>query len=100
MNNGFPFIPLALSAILCLPVTGFIYGFFACTGCGSGISGLLGRVFIGIIAVFNTVFTLGAPYDNEGGTSSTNIRPYVLLTFVLLFLLFFVLQSYKSYKLQ
>ena len=81
-------VRLQLSAICallaCLPATGFVYGLVICD-CGHGILGqTLGRVFVGFIEALDTVGTLGKPWDNEGGTSSTNIRPFVALAFLLI----------------
>lgn len=64
------------------PVTGFIYGIFACTDCGGGARGAIGRTFIGFVEAILTTITLGAPWNNEAGNSSTNLRFYVLITFI------------------
>lgn len=86
-------ISSVIGLLLSLPVTGFIYGFFACKDCGDGFSGFLGRIFIGIVEIFLTIFTLGKPWDNEGGTSSTNLRLYVLLTALVISILVYFIRS-------
>lgn len=86
-------IPSLIGLLLSLPVTGFIYGFFACTDCGDGFSGFWGRIFIGIVETFLTIFTLGKPWNNEGGTSSTNLRLYVLLTAIVISILVFFIRT-------
>ena len=87
-----------VGTISCLPISGFIYGFFACSDCGSGLSGISGRVFIGILHIFLNIITLGAPYDNEGGTSSTNIRHFVILTLILITIISYLISVNKSIK--
>lgn len=81
-------VKLLLSSIFalfaCLPATGFVYGLVICD-CGHDIFGqTLGRVFVGFVEAFLTSITLGKPWNNEGGTSSTNIRPFVVLGFSLI----------------
>lgn len=81
-------VRLLLSSIfalfVCLPATGFVYGLVICD-CGHDIFGqTLGRVFVGFVEAFITSITLGKPWDNEGGTTSTNIRPFVALGFFLI----------------
>jgi hypothetical protein len=92
--------PLILSGILGLvfsfPVTGFIYGVFACKDCGNGASGIIGRAFIGLVEAVLTTITFGAPWDNEGGSTSTNLRVYVLITFLILSILFYLKQRAKQ----
>jgi hypothetical protein len=70
--------------IICLPATGFVYGLVVCD-CGHDFFGqTLGRVFVGFVEAFVTSITLGKPWNNEGGTSSTNIRLFVVLGFFLI----------------
>jgi|GEM_PF-2688596 len=66
-------ISALLGLLLCLPVSGFVYGFIKCSDWGIGVSSVLGRVFIGAAHIFLNIITLGKLYDNEGGISSTNI---------------------------
>lgn len=89
-------ISALLGFLLCLPVSGFIYGFIKCSDCGNGVSSILGRTFIGLVHIFLNIVTLGKPYDTEGGTSSTNIRIYVFITFVMLTTLIYLIKSYKK----
>lgn len=84
MNKPKAIAATAFCLILCLPVTGFIYGFISCIDCRKGIGGFLGRIFIGLIGILNTVITLGRPWETEAGTDFTDIRLWVLLTFALL----------------
>jgi hypothetical protein len=81
-------VRLLLSSIFALfaslPATGFVYGLVVCD-CGHDFFGqTLGRVFVGFVEAFVTSITLGKPLNNEGGTSSTNIRPFVVLGFFLI----------------
>lgn len=79
------------------PVTGFVYGFLVCKDCGEGISGILGRIFIGFVELILTTVTLGKPYDNEGGTSSTNLRLYVILAFIVItFFMYLILNRIQK----
>ena len=77
------FINLTISVTVALMVSliliGFIYGVFACSDCDAGVDGFLQRVWIGIVHVFLTVMTLGKPWINEGGASTVNLQPYVLI---------------------
>lgn len=82
-------ISVIVALILSLILTGFIYGVFACSDCGVGIEGLLERLWIGIVHVILTVITLGKPWSNEGGTSSVNLQPYVLVVFVVVMYLMY-----------
>lgn len=95
-------ISTGVGLLFSLPVTGFVYGFFACIDCGNGILGFFGRVFTGIVGAFLTIITLGKPWNNEGGTSNTNLRLYALLTFIIITLLIFLilnrLQKTKSQR--
>jgi hypothetical protein len=72
-------ISVIFALIFSLVLTGFIYGVFTCTDCGSGIDGLFGRLWISIVHVFLTLITLGKPWKNEGGGSSVNLQPCVLI---------------------
>jgi len=88
-------VRLLLSSIFalfaCLPATGFVYGLVVCD-CGHTFFGeTLGRVFVGFVEAFITSITLGKPWDNEGGTSSTNIRPFVVLGFFLIATMIYLL---------
>jgi hypothetical protein len=69
-----------------------------CQGCNTGIMGFLGRIFVGIVEMFLTTITLGCPLNNEGGTSSTNLRPYVLVTFIVVTAIAYFIMSRKKRK--
>jgi cytochrome b561 len=84
MNNKILFISLLIGTILCLPISGFIYGFISCSDCENSFFGFLGRIFIGLVHVPITVITLGRPWDNEAGTSATDIRIYVFIAFIII----------------
>jgi len=77
-------LSVLLGLLLSLPVTGFIYGFIVCVGCDDGISGFFSRIVVGFVESILTTITLGEPWNNEGGTSSTDLRLYVLLAFLIL----------------
>ncbi|MGH9503118.1 MAG: hypothetical protein ACRD20_09725 [Terriglobales bacterium] len=88
-------VRLLLSSIFalfaCLPATGFVYGLVICD-CGHDILGqTVGRVFVGFVEAFMTSITLGKPWDNEGGNTSTNIRPFVVLGFFLIATMIYLL---------
>lgn len=87
-----------IAILLSFPLTGFIYGFFVCKDCGEGIYGFVSRIFIGFIEAILTTITLGAPWDNEGATTSTNLRFYVFLTALIITLLLFFIQKRKQNK--
>lgn len=90
-------IAVIVGLIASLVVTGFVYGFFACSDCGWGFGGMLGRVWIGIVHAFLTVITFGKPWTNEGGTSTVNLQPYVLVVFILMaYLIYRRLQGPKT----
>ncbi|MEO8760181.1 MAG: hypothetical protein ABI388_03625 [Bacteroidia bacterium] len=91
-------ISAAIGASTALPLTGFIYGMIVCQGCNMGIEGFLGRIFVGIVEMFLTIITLGCPVDNEGGTSSTNLRGYVLICFVVVAGITYLIRSRKTNK--
>lgn len=77
-------ISSGIGLLFSFPITGFIYGFLVCKDCGDGISGFLGRIFIGFVELVLTTITLGKPYDNEACSSSTDLRLYVLLVFIVI----------------
>ncbi len=91
-------ISAAIGAGAALPLTGFIYGMIVCQGCNTGIMGFLGRIFVGIVEMFLTTITLGCPINNEGGTSSTNLRPYVLIAFIAVTAITYLILSRKKKK--
>jgi hypothetical protein len=84
LNFGSLITSVAGGLIASLLITGFIYGFIACFDCGWSLEGMLWRSWIGIMNTFLTVITLGKPWTNEGGSSSVNLQPYVLLVCVLI----------------
>ena len=88
-------IAAVIGAGSALPLTGFIYGLIACQDC-HGVTGIFGRIFVGIVEMFLTTITLGCPADNEGGTSSTNLRPYVLVTFIAVTVIAYLIMSRKQ----
>lgn len=80
-------ISLIISSIACLPLTGFIYGFIICSDCGNGFESITGRIFLGFIYTFFTILSFGKPWIGGGVLSHVNLRPYVLLSFILIFVL-------------
>ena len=84
-------LSLGFALYFSFPITGFIHGLISAKGCDNGIVGLLERIFIGFIGAFTTLITLGAPWNDESGSTSTNIRIYVLITFILLSILFYLM---------
>ena len=91
-------IALSIGLGSCLPLTGFIYGMYACQDCGTGVTGVLGRIIIGFVHVFLTIITLGVPPNNEGGASGTNLRLYVFITFVVVSALTYLIIARKKDK--
>jgi hypothetical protein len=88
---------LIIGAIVCLPLTGFIYGFIICSDCESGLTGLLGRTFLGMLYAFFTIFSLGKPWTGGGIITSVNLRLYVLLVFLVISLItYFIIRSRKK----
>mgnify|MGYP003627693973 CR=1 FL=1 len=88
-----------IGAIACLPVTGFIYGFIICSDCGNGLQSVPGRSFLGIIYSFFTLITIGKPWTNGGAVmTSTNLRPYVLLTLIIVATLTYILLLKRNKK--
>lgn len=77
-------VSLVCSFILCFPISGFIYGFFACKDCGWSV---LGRLFIGLVGTFEATICLG--HDFETGDRITAIYVLDVVVFVLLNLLFY-----------
>jgi hypothetical protein len=67
-----------------LVLTGFFYGFFACHDCGWGAGGWPGRLWVGFVHVVLTVITFGRPWTNEGGSSSTDLQPVILVVFLVI----------------
>ncbi len=89
-------ISLVIGIIACFPVSGFIFGFINCSDCKNSILGFLGRIFIGFIYSFLSIITLGKPWNNEGGTSATDIRLYVLITFLVISGIIFLYRKRKG----
>ncbi|MFH7001333.1 hypothetical protein [Flavobacterium bizetiae] len=87
-----------IGVLLSFPLTGFIYGFATCKDCGEGISGIFGRIFIGFVEAILTTITLGAPWDDEGGTTSTNLRFYVFLAALIFTLMIFFIRKRNQNK--
>lgn len=78
-------LSVLIALVACLPATGFVYGMATCKDCGGSIFGqTLGRIFIGLVGAVLTSITFGKPWDNEAGTTSTNLRIYVVLAFLLI----------------
>jgi uncharacterized membrane protein YeaQ/YmgE (transglycosylase-associated protein family) len=95
------FISAIIGILFSFPLTGFIYGFSVCKDCGEGITGFFGRIFIGLIEAILTTITLGNPWDNEGGTTSTNLRFYVFLTaLIITLILFFILKRKREVSIK
>lgn len=92
------FTSAIIGVLLSFPLTGFIYGFSTCKDCGEGIGGILGRILIGFVEAILTTITLGAPWDNEGGTTSTNLRFYVFLTALIITLILFLIRKRNQKK--
>ncbi len=91
-------LSIGAGLFLSLPITGFIYGFIICKDCKDGFLGIIERSVIGVIHAFLTTVTLGKPWDNEAGSSSTNIRIYVLLTFIIVTVMTFMILKFKKKK--
>ena len=89
-----------ISTLACLPFTGFIYGFVVCSDCGVGFKSILGRIFLGLIYAFFTVISFGKPWTGGGIISSVNLRLYVLLAFILIFLVVYFIMLLKQNKKQ
>jgi len=98
MNKSKVFASTLFGLILCLPITGFIHGFIACRDCGNGFGGFLGRLFIGLVQSFNTVITMGKPWQTEAGINFIDLRLWVLLTFVLLAMSIYALTTRHKRK--
>jgi hypothetical protein len=92
------FTSAIMGILLSFPLTGFIYGFSICKDCGEGISGIFGRILIGFVEAILTTIMLGAPWDNEGGTTNTNLRFYVFMTALIITLIFFLIQKINQNK--
>ncbi|MFQ6599564.1 hypothetical protein [Flavobacterium sp. C3NV] len=92
------FTSAIIGVLLSFPVTGFIYGFSICKDCGEGISGIFGRILIGFVEAILTTITLGAPWDNEGGTTSINLRFYVFLVALFFTLMLFFIRKRNQNK--
>jgi uncharacterized membrane protein YeaQ/YmgE (transglycosylase-associated protein family) len=90
-------LPL-IGVLLSFPLTGFIYGFSICKDCREGIGGIFGRILIGFVEAILTTITLGAQWDNEGGTTSTNLRFYVFLTALIITLILFLIRKRNQKK--
>jgi hypothetical protein len=89
-------ISLLVGLILCLPLTGFIYGVFACKDCTRGLlSQTIGRVFIGFVEAVLTTLTLGKPWADEAGHPGNNLRPYVIAVWLLIALVTYFMRRKK-----
>lgn len=84
--------------LVSFPITGFIYGFSVCENCDNSFVSLLTRVFTGFVEAILTTITLGASWDNEGGTISTNLRFYVFLCSVFFVFIFYLFQKRNQNK--
>ncbi|MGB3149697.1 MAG: hypothetical protein WBB27_03455 [Maribacter sp.] len=90
---------LITGAIACLPITGFIYGFIICSDCGNGLQSVAGRSFLGVIYSFFSLISLGKPWTNGGAVmTSTDLRPYVLLTLIIVATLTYILLLERNRK--
>jgi len=79
---------LIVSALLSLPVAGFIYGYLSAEGLSGGLVGqVLGREFVGFIFAIDTTISLGYPATDEGGGSHVNLRLWTILTLITLYIL-------------
>jgi hypothetical protein len=87
---------LIISTITSLPLTGFIYGFIICSDCGNGISGFPGRILLGFLYSFFTLISLGKPWVGGGVITSTNLRLYVLLSFLIIFVVIYAFRVLKQ----
>jgi len=74
----------AISLVLSFPLTGFIYGFFSCEDCGSGVTGIMGKLFKGFSEAVATTMTLGDSWTTDSGIATQNLRAYIFLTFIVL----------------
>ena len=93
------FTALFISVLMCLPITGFLYGLNTCKDCESGlIINTLNRVFLGFKEAFNTTITLGMPTNDDANfTNTINMRPFAFLIFICLSLVIYLkLQSKKT----
>jgi hypothetical protein len=76
---------LIVSFAVAIPLGGFAFGFVHCKDCGAGISGILGRVLIGIVFTVLTVLFAGYPPQNEGGVGEPyNVWPYIVTCWTIL----------------
>ena len=76
--------PVLIGLSFSFPVVGFIYGYFGCEDCSSGLFGQLSRIFMGIIGAAFTSASLGRPWLDEAGTPGPNLRLYVFIAFVVI----------------
>ena len=77
-------ISALVSAVLCMPAGGFVFGFVHCVDCGWNLAM---RAFIGLLfAVLSPIF-LGFPPKNEGGVGEPyNAWPYIGTTAAAIFI--------------
>jgi len=92
-------LPILISLVLSLPITGFIYGFISANVNGQNLFfAFLGRFFCGILYTFITTITLGKPMLAEGGSAHADITAYVLLTFFILSILLIIKELHNKSK--
>ena len=91
---------IIISALACLPFTGFIYGFVVYSDWRASFKSILRRIFLGLIYAFFMVFSFGKPWTGGGIISSVNLRLYVLLAFILIFLIVYCIMLLKQNKKQ
>lgn len=71
-----------LSAVLALPLGGFVFGFMSCEDCGFN---LFGRAFVGLVFAVLTPLSGGFPPRNEGGVGAPfNAWPHIVITWAIL----------------
>ncbi len=93
-------ISFLIGTFFCLPVSGFIYGFISCSDCENSFYGFLGRLFIGLVHIPITIITLGEPWNNEAGTSATDIRIYVIIALIIIAVISYLFLTRKRRNAQ
>lgn len=81
-----------ISAFLTLPIQGFVFGFIASKeedGTPIGWS-----IFIGFVYVFLNILGLGRPDLDEGGVRQANLRPWIIPTFLSIFIVLWLCKTF------